>query len=63
MSQVSLPSQIGATENIMRSRQFSSRAALKRMPTPRSKPSAMTYIATAKAMNQAQISGSQKASP
>ena len=63
MSQVSLPSQIGATENIIRSRQFSLPAALKRMPTPRSKPSAITYMATATASSPAQISGSQKARP
>src|SRR4051812_34674506 len=44
MSQVSLPSQIGATENIMRSRQFSLCAALNRMPMPRSKPSTTTYM-------------------
>src|SRR3954471_2206344 len=62
-SQVSLPSQIGATDIIMRSRQFSFFADANRIPTPRSKPSTMTYIATAKAMNQAQTSGSQKARP
>ena len=63
MSQVSLPSQMGATENIIRSRQFSLPAALKRMPTPRSNPSAITYMATATASSPAQISGSQKARP
>src|SRR4051794_7386014 len=62
-SQVSLPSEIGATDIIMRSRQFSFFADANRMPTPRSKPSTITSIATAKAMNQAQTSGSQKARP
>jgi hypothetical protein len=58
-----LPSQIGATESIMRSRQFSFRAALNRIPMPRSNPSAMTYMPTATAISPAQMTGSQKASP
>src|SRR3954465_2101335 len=63
MSQVSLPSQIGETENIMRSRQFSLCAALNRMPMPRSKPSTTTYMGIATPRIAAQRSGSQKAQP
>src|SRR5215212_5160352 len=63
MSQVSLPSQTGATESIIRSRQLSDRAEVNRIPTPRSKPSTITYIATATARSPDQIKGSQKASP
>src|SRR3954469_2260816 len=62
-SQVSLPSQIGATENIMRSRQVSLWAWVNMIPTPRSKPSAITYMTTAKPSAPAQISGSQEARP
>jgi hypothetical protein len=45
-SQVSLPSQNGATEFIIRSRSVSLGAKMNRMPTPRSKPSMTTYIIT-----------------
>src|SRR4051794_5211645 len=62
MSQVSLPSQIGATENIIRSRQFSLCAALNRMPMPRSKPSTTTYMVIATPRIAAQRSGSQRPS-
>src|ERR1700681_46960 len=48
-SHVSLPSQIGATEAITRSRASSPGANGKRIPTPRSKPSSSTYMKTAKA--------------
>src|SRR5580704_10689151 len=45
-NQVSLPSQIGATEAIIRSRARSSGANGKRIPMPRSKPSSNTYMNT-----------------
>src|SRR5688500_17345439 len=45
-SQVSLPSQTGATEPIIALRAPSSGANGKRMPTPRSKPSRSTYMNT-----------------
>src|SRR5580658_6949229 len=45
-SLVSLPSQIGATEAIIRSRARSSGANGKRIPMPRSKPSSNTYMNT-----------------
>src|SRR5580658_2776971 len=45
-NQVSLPSQIGATDAIIRSRARSSGANGKRMPIPRSKPSSNTYMNT-----------------
>src|SRR5437867_4819325 len=45
-SQVSLPSQIGATEFIIRSRLASSGANGDRIPTPKSKPSSSTYMNT-----------------
>ena len=58
-SQVSLPSQNGATEFIIWSRWLSSRKYGNRMPMPRSKPSSTTYSATASAMTAALTSGSQ----
>src|SRR5438132_571704 len=45
-TQVSLPSQIGATEFIMMSRATSLGARRNRMPTPRSNPSISTYMKT-----------------
>src|SRR6266704_2729489 len=54
-SQVSLPSQIGATEAIIRSRAPSPGANGKRIPTPRSKPSSSTYMKTANARISVQI--------
>src|SRR5262245_8963292 len=54
-SQVSFPSQIGATEAIIRSRARSSGASGKRIPTPRSKPSSSTYMKTPTARISVQI--------
>jgi len=45
-SQVSLPSQIGATEFIIMSRAASFGARRNKMPTPRSNPSINTYMKT-----------------
>src|SRR6266853_2068030 len=56
-SQVSLPSQNGATEFIIWSRSRSVSANGNKMPIPRSKPSRITYIATASPMIAAQITG------
>ena len=56
-SQVSLPSQNGATVLTIRSRWRSCRKAGNRMPMPRSKPSRITYMATATPISAAQITG------
>src|ERR1700716_2297650 len=55
-SQVSLPSQNGATEFIIRSCSCSV-CANGNNPIPRSKPSRITYIATANPISAAQITG------
>src|SRR5512146_1355211 len=49
ISQVSLKSQTGATEAIIRSRSCASGRNPNSMPTPRSKPSRSTYMKTASA--------------
>jgi len=49
-SQVSLPSQTGATVFIIRSRSLSSGKNGKTMPMPRSKPSSTTYMKRPSAM-------------
>src|SRR4051812_26160139 len=54
---------MGATENIMRSRQLSLWAWVNMMPMPRSKPSTTTYIVMATPRIAAQSTGSQKAQP
>ena len=56
-SHVSLPSQNGATEFIIWSRSCSVSANGNNMPIPRSKPSKITYIATASPMIAAQMTG------
>src|ERR1700704_7211941 len=56
-SQVSLPSQNGATEFIIWSRSRSVSANGNKMPIPRSKPSRITYMATASPMIAAQMTG------
>jgi hypothetical protein len=56
-SQVSLPSQNGATEFIIWSRARSLSANGNRIPMPRSNPSRITYIATAQPMIAAQMTG------